>query len=82
MNAQREYKLSVAPACIIADGPQETDGDGGFEYTVCFGDDEGEVIDENRKAIWRLWDYDEVCRFGEQLARKYGLEFLNEACPA
>ena len=81
-NAQTDYQLEAKPACVLADGPQEADGDGGYEYWVCFGDENGECIDENKKCIWRLWDYEEVCRFVQELCDKYGLENVNEAMPA
>lgn len=82
MTAQQRYQLDRPAACVLADGPQETDGDGGYEYTVCFGDAEGEPIDNNLKAIWRLWEYEEVRRFGHQLADRFHLEFINEtSCP-
>jgi hypothetical protein len=70
------------PACVLADGPHETDGDGGFEYVVCFGDEDGEPITENKKAVWIMWDFDEVVKFSAELARKYGLEQILEAMPA
>ena len=78
-NAQSDYCLRTKPACVLADGPQETDGDGGCEYTVCFGDEDGEPICENNKCIWRLWDYEEVGKFVQQLCDNYGLENVNEA---
>lgn len=81
-NAQREFGLETVPQCVLADGPQETDGDGGFEYTVCFGDDEGEPICENGRCMWRLWDFEEVRRFSQQLAKTYGLELLDDTIPA
>lgn len=78
-DAMRDFRLETRPACVLADGPEETDGDGGYEYTVCFGDENGDPIDSDPRAIWRLWDYDEVCRFARELAQKYGLEEVNEA---
>lgn len=82
MNAQTHYKLETKPACILADGPEETDGDGGYCYSVCFGDDHGGAITENPNAVWHLWEYGEVRRFAAQLGKRYGLEVINEAMPA
>lgn len=82
MNAQTKYNLETKPAFVLADGPYETDGDGGFEYCVCFGDEEGEPIAENKSAIWHLWDFDEVQKFAVELSRRYGLELLNDTIPA
>jgi hypothetical protein len=82
MNAKTEFGFEQTPACVIADGPQETDGEGGYQYVVGFGDEDGEFIDTNKKAIWILWDYDEVVAFAEKLAAKYKLELVFEASPA
>ena len=79
MNAQTHFKLEAKPACVLADGPEETDADGGFEYSVCFGDEDGEPITENKAAVWRLWEYEEVRRFAQELGRRYGLEVVMEA---
>ncbi len=82
MNAQQKYSLETKPACVLASGPEESDGDGGYEYCVMFGDDDGEPIDENRECIWIIWEHEEVLRFGQHLADKYHLEFVMEAMPA
>ena len=82
MNAQAKYNLETTPAYILADGPYETDGDGGFEYVVCFGDYEGEAITENKKAVWKMWDYDELVEFSHELSVKFNLELIFEANPA
>lgn len=79
MNAQTKFGLETAPACVLADGPEEVDGDGGYEYTVCFGDSAGEAITENPRAVWRLWEFEEVQRFANELGKRYGLEVVNEA---
>jgi hypothetical protein len=79
MNAQTKFGLESKPSCVLADGPEETDGDGGYEYTVCFGDEDGEPITENPQAVWHLWEYEEVWRFAFELGRRYGLEVVNEA---
>ena len=78
-NAQSDYNLSTKPHCVIADGPQETDG--GFRYVIGFGDDNGEFIDENNRCIWYLSDYEEVCSLVDDLCEKYALENVNEADP-
>ena len=75
------YDLPEKPHCVLADGPYEIDGDGGYEYVVCFGSDEGDPI-EAKKAMWRISSFDEAYRFGEELAAKYDLEFLPELMPA
>jgi hypothetical protein len=77
-NAQTDFQLETKPACVLADGPQETDGDGGYEYTVCFGDEDGESICENQKCLWHLWDFEAVGKFVQELCDKYGLENVNE----
>lgn len=79
MNAQRIYSLSIAPACVIADGPYETDADGGYDYCVCFGDEEGEPITENKAAVWRCDSYEATLKWAGELARRYGLELICEA---
>lgn len=82
MTAKQQYGLEATPKCVLADGPYETDGDGGFEYCVCFGDDEGEPITENKRCVWHLWEFEEVRRFAFELGRKYGLEVVLEAMEA
>lgn len=82
MNAQAQYRLESKPACVLADGPEETDGDGGYEYTVCFGDEDGEPICENPRCVWRLWDFEATERFAVELGKRYGLEVVLEAMRA
>lgn len=82
MNAQQKFGLETKPVCVLVDGPNETDGDGGFEYCVCFGDEAGEPITENPKAVWHLWDYDETMGFARSQAQRYGLELISEAMAA
>jgi hypothetical protein len=82
MTAQQKYSLETKPVCVLADGPYETDGDGGFEYCVCFGDESGEPITENPKAVWHPWEFEETQSFAVKLARKYGLELVFEAMAA
>ena len=79
MNAQIAYKLAVKPACVLADGPEEGP-DGEAEYTVCFGDENGEPID-CKSATWSLWEHEAVCKFVNELCAKYGLENVNETMP-
>ncbi len=81
MTAQQKYSLTTEPKCVLVSGPEESDMDGGAEYTVCFGDDNGEVIDENKEAIWFLWEFEEAVDFGWKLAGRYKLEYVNEAMP-
>ena len=78
MNPQRDYDLDRKPACVLASGPEEG-ADGEAEYCVCFGDDEGDPICSDKRAIWYLWDIDEVNRFVNSLCAKHGLENVNEA---
>ncbi len=78
MNAQTYYSLESKPACVLADGPEETP-EGDPEYCVCFGDEDGEPICENKHAIWYMTDWRQAAQFGHLLARKFGLEFINEA---
>ena len=82
MTAKQKYNLSETPMCVLAAGPQETDADGGFEYVVCFGNDDGEPITENLKAIWKLWDYDETWKFAHELAGQHRLECVFECVRA
>lgn len=82
MNAQAQFNLETKPRYILADGPFETDADGGFEYSVCFGDEDGEPICENKRCMWIVWDLEEVDRLCRELSAKYGLEILNEASAA
>ena len=79
MNAQRDYKLAVKPECVLADGPEEG-YEGQAEYTVCFGDENGEPI-EATGAMWRLWEHEAVCKFVNELCAKYGLENVDESMP-
>jgi len=81
MNAQRTFNLETKPAVILADGPYESDGDGGYEFCVCFGDANGEPITENKACVWHLWDADETDKFALELSEQFGLELINETTP-
>ena len=81
MNVQAKYNLTTKPFCVLADGPQETDGDGGYEFVVCFGDEDGEPITDNKAAVWKLDSAEETDRFAAKLAQTYNLELVNETTP-
>lgn len=78
-DARRRFNLPVIPACVLVDGPQ--DNEGSPEWTVCFGDDAGEVIDV-KAVIWFCASCERAQEYGVELARRYGLEYVNEASPA
>ena len=77
---QTLYGFESPPAVILAAGPHETDGDGGFEYVVCFGDANGDPLEHNSRAIWKLWDYEDVQNFIRKLAAEYHLEIEDDTC--
>ncbi len=79
--AQRDYGLDTKPACVLVDGPQEADEDGTPEWTVCFADNDGEII-EARNAIWRCESLESARSLGIRLADRYKLEYVNEAMHA
>ncbi len=78
MNAKSRYNLTTTPACVLADGPHEIDGDGGYEFVVCFGDNDGEPITENKAAVWKVFEFEEAQQFAHELARRYNLELVFE----
>ncbi len=81
MSATEKYHLDTKPACVLVDGPQETDGDGGVEWTVAFGDDGGEYID-SKTGTWFCDSVEAAKSWGQKLAAQYGLELVDESMAA
>jgi len=77
MNAKTRYSLSVAPGCVLLDGPQERNADGEPEWTVSFGDDGGEPIDA-KQAVWRCDSLRAARDWACGLADRYGLELIDD----
>jgi hypothetical protein len=79
--AQHAYAMPELPACVIVDGPQEADEDGTPEWTVCFADDAGEII-EAKNAIWFCQSRESALSLGIALSNRYHLELVNESIHA
>jgi len=69
------------PACVLVDGPYPTvdrEGEEIPEWTVCLGDEEGEVIGK----VYRCLDLGTAKELGRKMSRDRRLELVDEATPA